>query len=111
MKAWNGQRGNRHQRGYGRAWDLLRVRVLQRAKWLCECSECKRLGRVRLAHEVDHIIPKAKGGTDALGNLQAINRDCHSLKTIADNGGKAKPRPQRVGLDGFPLPGGGDATA
>jgi len=34
-----------------------------------------------VAHEVDHIIPKAQGGTDDPGNLRAINRDCHRAKT------------------------------
>ena len=30
---------------------------------------------------VDHIVPKAEGGTDADENLQAICKACHKLKT------------------------------
>lgn len=37
-----------------------------------------------VAHEVDHIIPKAEGGTDSPNNLRAINRDCHRRKTQAE---------------------------
>ena len=44
------------------------------------------MGRVRPATEVDHILPLADGGTDDLGNLQAINRECHARKTVAENG-------------------------
>ena len=39
---------------------------------------------MRQANEVDHIIPLAKGGTDELRNLQAINAECHRRKTAAD---------------------------
>lgn len=87
-------------RGYGPAWVKLRNRVLKRDKHVCQCERCRRLGRKRLATEVDHIIPKAKGGSDAMTNLQAINADCHRLKTISDAGGAV---PVRIGLDGFPI--------
>jgi len=32
------------------------------------------------APTLDHILPKAKGGTDAYGNLQAAHRRCNELK-------------------------------
>lgn len=78
------ERGNRHERGYGTAWEHLRGRILRRDNYLCHCDECKRLGRIRPATEVDHRIPKEAGGTDDPSNLQAINRDCHKAKTIKD---------------------------
>ena len=90
-------------RGYGAAWDRLRRSVLKRDKWVCQCAACKQAGRVRSASEVDHIVPKAKGGTDALSNLQAINKDCHKTKTLLDRGAKPGPPKQRIGLDGFPV--------
>jgi len=34
--------------------------------------------------EVDHIIPKSKGGKDRLDNLQLLHRHCHDLKTAKD---------------------------
>lgn len=85
---WNARvdrAGSTTQRGYGAAWQRLRMAILDRDHHMCKCVECKRIGRVRPAHEVDHIIAKAKGGTDAPGNLQAINRDCHRAKTANDS--------------------------
>ena len=57
---------SRHQRGYGAKWDVIRERVLKRDKGLCHL--CLRAGVVREAKTVDHIIPKAHGGTDADSN-------------------------------------------
>lgn len=37
-------------------------------------------------HQVDHIVPLFKGGTDEDANLQEICRACHSLKTAIDLG-------------------------
>lgn len=76
------KRGNRHERGYGTAWTKLREFVLNRDQGLCQ--PCEAAGRVTLAHEVDHKIPKAEGGTDAESNLQAICRTCHLEKTTAE---------------------------
>jgi Restriction endonuclease len=78
------QRGSRHARGYGTAWDKLRAQVLRRDCGMCQCDECRTSGRVRPATEVDHHIPKAEGGTDDLSNLRAINKDCHKVKTQQD---------------------------
>ena len=57
---------------------------------------------VQLATEVDHVMPKSKGGTDADSNLQSINRDCHKRKTIEEQGGIVRPV-VRIGLDGYPI--------
>ena len=96
----NWSTASRQSRGYGAEWDRLRVVVLKRDCGICMCARCKADGVVRVAHEVDHVIPKSKGGTDDLANLQAINRDCHQRKTIVDEGGVPRVR---VGLDGFPI--------
>lgn len=101
MGKWSGQ-GSRHARGYGTAWDKLRIRILRRDGGMCRCDECIRLGRVRPAHEVDHRIPKAKGGTDNDDNLCAINRQCHKDKSLRDRGITPKPT---IGLDGYPIEG------
>jgi 5-methylcytosine-specific restriction enzyme A len=90
----------RQERGYGQAWQRLRAEVLKRARYLCQCAECSSTARVRLASEVDHIVPKAKGGTDHLSNLQAIHPECHKRKTQRDEGHTPK---ERIGLDGYPL--------
>jgi 5-methylcytosine-specific restriction protein A len=87
-------------RGYGAAWQRTRERILKRDGYLCQCSECKRCNRVRVADEVDHIVPKAKGGSDDDDNLRAINASCHKRKTMLENGGRPRPR---IGLDGYPV--------
>lgn len=38
-------------------------------------------GRAVQATDVDHIIEKAHGGTDAMSNLQSLCRDHHKRKT------------------------------
>ncbi|EGT4238744.1 HNH endonuclease [Cronobacter sakazakii] len=78
------QRGqSRHQRGYGSKWDIIRVRILKRDRYICQ--ECLRNGRPRPAETVDHIIPKAHGGTDNDSNLQALCWPCHKRKTSREN--------------------------
>ena len=100
---WYG-RGSRHERGYDYRWTLLRTQVLKRDGYLCQCQECKTKGRLRPAYEVDHVIPKAKGGSDNMANLAAINRTCHQRKTMQEQGRPMLERP-RIGLDGWPIPG------
>ena len=95
-------RESRHKRGYGTAWDKLRKRILARDKHLCQ--PCFRKGIIHPGNEVDHRLPKAQGGTDNEDNLQAINRECHKVKTALENGAKPKVS---IGLDGWPQ-GGGD---
>lgn len=57
------QRGqSRHQRGYGKAWEKVRAVIWVRDKGLCQNH--LRLGIVFPASCVDHIKPKAHGGTD-----------------------------------------------
>jgi 5-methylcytosine-specific restriction enzyme A len=65
----HGGRG-RIERGYDHRWMKLRLVVLARDQHLCQ--PCRRARRVSPATAVDHIIPKAKGGTDDLANLEAI---------------------------------------
>lgn len=73
------------ERGYGSRWRKLREIVLRRDAGICRCPECAKAGRVRIATEVDHIRPKAEGGTDDLSNLRAINHDCHKAKTQTES--------------------------
>ena len=77
------QRGTRQQRGYGTEWTKLREVILKRDAGLCQ--PCKSTDRVTLAREVDHIKPKAEGGTDDESNLQSICRACHLTKTQAES--------------------------
>lgn len=37
--------------------------------------------------DVDHILPKGRGGTDKRTNLQGACHECHSWKTVTQDGG------------------------
>ncbi|EGT4335026.1 HNH endonuclease [Cronobacter malonaticus] len=77
------QRGlSRHQRGYGSKWDVIRARIHKRDRHICQA--CLRNGRPRPAETVDHIIPKAHGGTDDDANLEALCWPCHKRKTATE---------------------------
>ena len=69
-------------RGYGWQWTKQRELVMLRDCGLCQV--CAKQGIVALATEVDHIRPKAEGGTDDDANLQAICGPCHKAKTAIE---------------------------
>lgn len=96
--AWR-HRASRHERGYDHRWVKQRLRIMDRDKHLCQ--PCMDRGRVTPAKEVDHITPKAKGGTDDDANLQAICRQCHKAKTAREHRGDG-PR-KEFGPDGWPI--------
>ncbi|VTM54590.1 HNH endonuclease domain protein [Klebsiella pneumoniae] len=49
---------------------------MKRDKYLCQ--NCRRDGIATKASSVDHIIPKAHGGTDDDFNLESLCWTCHS---------------------------------
>lgn len=83
------------ERGLGWKWQMFRRRILKRDLYLCQ--PCRKAGRTTPATEVDHIIPRAKGGQMTDDNAQSICAACHEAKTAADEG--YTPRP-RFGADG-----------
>ena len=56
----------------GREWETKRKTVLERDGYSCVVCGAP-------ATQVDHIVPKVKGGTDELSNLQAMCAT-HNLK-------------------------------
>lgn len=78
---WAGQ-PSRHERGYDSKWIKRRKRILARDRHLC--VPCLALGVPTPAREVDHITPKAKGGTDDDWNLQSICVACHKEKSAQE---------------------------
>ena len=65
----------------GRPWARLRKRILT-AEPLCR--PCSKHGRVTAATEIDHIRPRAQGGSNDPDNLQPICHACHVAKTTAE---------------------------
>lgn len=78
---------NKRTRGAG--WMRTRARILRRDCGLCQCAECKAAGRLRPAHEVDHVTPLEQGGSDDDSNLQAIAVECHKRKTAREAAARA----------------------
>jgi RNA-directed DNA polymerase len=52
------------------------------------CSECGLFFREADILEIDHIIPKQWGGSDARANLQLLHRHCHDTKTVRETNSK-----------------------
>lgn len=97
-KPWDHGGKSRHQRGYGRAHEVMRERLMRE---VVLCEECARQGRTRAGSIADHIAPKSKGGTDERSNYQLLCVDCHDEKTLAEQGKRRILRP-RFGTDGWP---------
>jgi RNA-directed DNA polymerase len=73
-----------------------------------KCAHCGLYLTEESVLEVDHIIPKSKGGKNGYKNLQLLHRHCHDEKTVNDGslGNKsgcnsAKPKPVKPGNRGI----------
>ena len=60
----------------------IRYNVLKDAKFRCELCG---VSADTKALEVDHIIPRNKGGTDEISNLQALCYSCNAMKRDKDS--------------------------
>jgi RNA-directed DNA polymerase len=56
--------------------------LLKRQKGIC--SHCNNYFKDGDSIEIDHIIPKSKGGKDKYDNWQLLHRHCHDTKTASD---------------------------
>jgi 5-methylcytosine-specific restriction protein A len=75
----------------GRKWMAIRARILLRDRY--QCQTCKRQGRPAPpdpSNEIDHIVPRSKGGIDCDDNLETICGDCHMDKTTREAGHEPK---------------------
>jgi 5-methylcytosine-specific restriction endonuclease McrA len=73
LRQYYRERGTTRARGYTGAWKRLSAAVLNRDNYVCRyCG-----GRATTA---DHVVPKSKGGSDAMSNLVAACRSCNSGK-------------------------------
>lgn len=83
--SWSTSRETSARRGYGYAWQQLRLRILERDHGLCQ--PCRTVGRLTPGRDVDHKINRAQGGTDDEDNLQVTCPACHKAKTAAESRG------------------------
>jgi RNA-directed DNA polymerase len=49
-----------------------------------KCRECSLGFREGDVWEVDHVIPRRRGGTSGIHNLQLLHRHCHDIKTARE---------------------------
>ena len=61
-----------------------------------KCNHCGLTFKDGEQIEVDHIIPKTKGGTDFYNNLQLLHRHCHDVKTVNDGSGRTHEKGHKV---------------
>jgi 5-methylcytosine-specific restriction protein A len=72
----------------GRGLQRRNARLLRAAPL---CDACRRVGRVREAVEVDHIMALADGGSDRdEANLQTLCREHHDEKSAAEAAARAR---------------------
>jgi RNA-directed DNA polymerase len=57
-------------------------KLLKRQKG--KCAHCELFFRENDVMEIDHKIPKSKGGKDSYENWQLLHRHCHDTKTATD---------------------------
>lgn len=79
-RTYERRRGSACKRGYDRQW---RKRT---ATFLSTHPHCAKCGAE--ATDVDHIVPKRKGGSNDDGNLQSLCHSCHSRKSWYETHGK-----------------------
>ena len=83
------RRGSAAQRGYNANWRRLR-RMMLSEQPLCADPFGVHGEDVVLATEVDHVIPRRRGGQDTPANLQCLCKPCHSRKTMSELRGEGE---------------------
>jgi ATP adenylyltransferase len=73
---------NHRKKSSGYISGTTRYEVLKRAKSRCELCG---ISMHEKALEVDHIVPRSKGGVDDLTNLQALCYSCNAMKRDRDD--------------------------
>ena len=72
------------RRGYDRKWRRIRAAFIKANPYCAVCGAP--------TEEVDHIIPRAVGGSNDWSNLQPLCKIHHSQKTALQDGGFGRDR-------------------
>lgn len=94
IKSLEPKRESSYSRGYDSKWRKARKYFLQDNPL---CVHCEKEGRVVPATDVDHIIPH-KGDMNLFwdqSNWQSLCKECHSRKTVKEDGGFGNKQKQR----------------
>lgn len=84
------------ERERGRPRQRQRQRIFERDGYLCQ--SCAEHGRVTLAREVDHVVPLWAGGGEGDDNQRSLCRECHRVKTDAEEADRGKGDAISTGL-------------
>jgi len=79
-RLYDDRRGSSAQRGYGYAWQKRRKDFIAAHPI---CMSCWR----KPTKDVDHIVPRSRGGSDGDSNLQGLCGFCHKQKTARERRG------------------------
>jgi 5-methylcytosine-specific restriction protein A len=90
-RAQDRQRGSAASRGYGRRWRRIRAAKLARDPL---CEDCLDRKIVKAATDVDHIDGNVENMADE--NLRSLCHECHSAKTVRENGAFGRPKGRGV---------------
>lgn len=86
LEQYQEARGNKpwahRKKSSGYVPGTLRYKILKRARFRCELCG---ISAEEKALEVDHIIPRNKGGSDDISNLQALCYSCNATKRDRDD--------------------------
>jgi len=86
IEGYISQRGDRiwshRKKSSGYISGTIRYEVLKRAKFRCELCG---ISAKEKALEVDHIIPRNKGGSDDISNFQSLCYSCNAMKRDRDD--------------------------
>lgn len=77
------RRGGSTARDYGARHQKMRLMVLARDPICRIRTHCTGAPST----DYDHIVPRSRGGQDAMENAQGACHECHSAKTAMEDGG------------------------
>jgi HNH endonuclease len=89
IKSRSYDRGTASQRGYGKEWRRLRAAAIAAQPW---CTFCRHPGSKENPLSADHIVEKARGGTDDPSNIRDLCRRCNQQRL----GAQANPAGQQA---------------
>lgn len=81
------------EREYPSDWDSRRKKVYRRDNYTCQNCGAKGGPKGNAELHAHHIVPKSKGGTHEISNLQTVCKECHKAihgNTVAPTGRSAK---------------------